>query len=224
MTLESNKNLGGIGAILLFIGTAGMLVEPFLAFAAVLGVILALVGLHGLADYYKERRIFNSGLRAFIAIIVGAVVAVAALFYVVVYTDLLSQIIHIVYPTWNGDWTTLANTPQASAESIDVTALVPLLTPIYEVYALFCVFLVATGFFIWRSLKQVAAKADIGLFGTAGILLFIGGLLSFLLLGLVLMWIATLMMAIAFFQLKPQPAEQPPASATIAPQPQPNAT
>jgi uncharacterized membrane protein len=218
MTLESNKNLGGIGAILLFVGTAGMLVEPLLGFAAVLGVILALVGLHGLADYYKENRIFNNGLWAFVAIIVGAVVAVAALFYVVVYTNLLSQIIQIVYPTWDGDWSSLASTPQASAESIDFAALVPLLTPIFEVYALFCVFLVAAGFFIWRSLKQVAAKADIGLFGTAGIMLFIGGLLSFVFLGLVLMWIATLMMAIAFFQLKPQP-EQTAVAPAVSPQP-----
>lgn len=214
MTLESSKNLGGIGAILLFVGAVGFLVEPLLAFAAIIGVILCLVALHGLADFYRERGIFNNALWAFLAIIVGIIVAIAALAYLVVYTDILSQFVQVLYPTWNGDWTTLPTTPQISPDNLNVSLLVPLLTPIIEIYVLFCIFLVITGFFIWRSLKKVSVKANVGLFGTAGILLFIGAILSILFIGLILMWIATLLMAIAFFQLRPQ--VEPP-STTMAP-------
>ncbi len=223
VTLESSRNLGGIGAILLFVGAAGILVEPFLGFVAVLGVVLGVVALHGLADHFAEKRIFSNGLWAFIALVVGVVVAFAALFYLLVYTDIFSQFAHIIYPAWNGDWATLPSAQAASPESIDVAALVPLLTHIYEVYAVFCVFLVASGFFVWRSLRQVQGKSGINLFGTSGILLFIGGILSFVFIGVILMWIAILMLAIAFFQLKPQPQPIPPAPATTpptAPQPQ----
>ena len=61
MTLESSKTLGGIGAILMFIG-----VLPFIqllwVIVDIIGAILVLVALHGLANYYKEAGIFSNAL------------------------------------------------------------------------------------------------------------------------------------------------------------------
>ena len=60
LTLESSKTLGGIGAILLFIG-----VIPFIQYSWVIGIIgaiLILVALRGLANYYKEGGIFSNAL------------------------------------------------------------------------------------------------------------------------------------------------------------------
>ena len=47
MTLESSKTLGGIGAILMFVG-----IFPFISYygiVEIVGAVLILVGLHGLA-------------------------------------------------------------------------------------------------------------------------------------------------------------------------------
>jgi uncharacterized membrane protein len=53
-----------------------------------------------------------------------------------------------------------------------------------------------------RSLKQVSDKSTVGLFGTAGLLLLIGAFLTIVFIGFILMWVAALLIAIAFFQLK----------------------
>ena len=60
MTLESSKTLGGIGAILLFIG-----VIPFLQYLwviGIVGVILIMVALHDFANVYKESGIFSNAM------------------------------------------------------------------------------------------------------------------------------------------------------------------
>ncbi len=59
MTLESSKNLGGIGALLIVIGTIGSAV-PYAGILSLIGVILLLIGLKGLANFYKEEDIFNN--------------------------------------------------------------------------------------------------------------------------------------------------------------------
>ena len=51
MSLESNKTLGGVGSIFLAI--------PFLN---LVGIILVLVAMNGLADYYEEEGIFKNAL------------------------------------------------------------------------------------------------------------------------------------------------------------------
>ena len=54
MTLDSSKTLGGIGAILLFIGVITFFAQPLLAILGLIGIILVLVALHDLANNYKE--------------------------------------------------------------------------------------------------------------------------------------------------------------------------
>jgi uncharacterized membrane protein len=74
VTLDSSKTLGGVGAILLFIGVIAFFAYPFLAILGLIGIILVLVALHDLANNYKESGIFNNALFSFIAGIVGLVV------------------------------------------------------------------------------------------------------------------------------------------------------
>ena len=56
-TLESSKTLGGIGAILMVISPFGSI---YTGIIGLVGLILVLVAFNGLADYYKDRRIFNN--------------------------------------------------------------------------------------------------------------------------------------------------------------------
>jgi uncharacterized membrane protein len=64
---------------------------------------------------------------------------------------------------------------------------------------------------------MLLTKTSVAWFSDASLLLIIGAILTIVLIGLVIMWIAVLLVAVAFFQIKPQP-EQP--AAPTAPQPQ----
>jgi uncharacterized membrane protein len=199
MTLESSRTLGGIGAILMFIG-----IIPYISYFGIIeliGLILVLVGLYGLGNYYHESGIFRNALYGVAAGIVGAVVAAVAVFAVVLsnITDLITQL----YPGWTpGDWASIQGmTPNTS--NLDPTALFPLIAGILVVFVVLWVFAIIATFFMRRSLKQVSNKSTVGLFGTAGLLLLIGAFLAIVFIGFILMWVAALLIAIAFFQLKP---------------------
>ena len=76
MTIESSKNLGGIGAILMFIGLIPIPgAQPFLEILTLVGVILVLIALNGFANIYKDKAIINNSLYALVIGIVGAVIA-----------------------------------------------------------------------------------------------------------------------------------------------------
>ncbi len=209
MTLESSKTLGGIGAILLFIG-----VLPFVQYTwiiGIVGVILILVALRDFSNIYQERGIFSNALYGVAVTVVGAIIAGVLAFAVVLsnFKDLLMQI----YPGWDGDLSTLQGmTPNTN---IDPSAILPLIGGLLVVLIIAWVFAIIASFFIWRSLKQVSNKTNVGLFGTAGLLLLIGAIIP--LFGLILMWVAALLLAIAFFTLKTY--EQPVAASASPPPP-----
>ena len=210
MTLESSKILGGVGAILLLIGTIPF-AAPYSGVIALVGFVLVLVALHGLADYYKESGIFSNALYGFIAAIIGVVAAALAAVYVIFYTSILTNFLHEIYPSWNGSWSSLSGlTPTTS--NITVKDVTPVIGAIFLVFAILWIFLIISAFFNRRSLKALATKTRVGLFSTAGLLLIIGAILTIVLIGFVLMWIAVLLMVIAFFQISTQP-EQPVAPA-----------
>ena len=78
MTIESSETLGGIGAILLIIFPfTGWFASGFSGIIGLAGAILVLVALNGLANEYRERRVFNNALYGVILIIVGVAVVVA---------------------------------------------------------------------------------------------------------------------------------------------------
>jgi uncharacterized membrane protein len=215
VTLDSSKTLGGVGAILLFIGVIAFFAYPFLAILGLIGIILVLVALHDLANNYKEGGIFNNALFSFIAGIVGIVTTGITFVYLFFYTSVITDFLYKIYPGWNGDWSTLSGlTPNTS--NIIVSDAAPILGSFLLVLVVLWIFSIIAAFFARRSLKVLSAKASVGLFSTAALLLLIGAFLAIAFIGFILMWIAVLLIAVAFFQIKPQP-EQP--VATMAPSP-----
>lgn len=77
------------------------------------------------------------------------------------------------------------------------------------------VFVVVAAVLFRKSLGITAKKSGIGLFGTAGTLLLVGAVLTIIIIGFLLLWISLLLIAVAFFQIKTQPAQ----SAVPAPPP-----
>ena len=206
MSLESSKTIGGIGALLMFIG-----IFPYINYFGIvelIGAILVLVALHGLGNYYKEEGIFNNALYGIITGVVGVVFAVAV--GIVLVLSNIQDFLLKVFPSWNGDWSTLPSlssmTPNTS--NIGFGDVIPFIVAAIMIIAILWVFSIIATFFLRRSLIQLSAKSNYGLFGTAGLLLLIGAFLVIVIgLGLILMWIAALVLAIAFFNLKP--AQQP---------------
>ncbi|MGA3289781.1 MAG: DUF996 domain-containing protein [Candidatus Bathyarchaeia archaeon] len=214
MNLESSKNLGGIGAILILVGS--LVTTYTFGILTLIGVILVFVALHSLANYYKESGIFTNAIYSLIAGIVGVVAAAAAALYIIFDTNTLTKLIRDIYPTWNGSWSTLSSlrgmTPATS--NIPMGDITSALGALFLVLVVLWIFAIVAAFFARRSLKTLSAKASVGLFSTGALLLIIGAFLTIIFIGVILMWIAALLIAIAFFQIKPQP-EQP--AATMAP-------
>jgi uncharacterized membrane protein len=220
MTIESSKNLGGIGAILMFIG-----VFPYInTFGVVelIGALLILVALHGFGKIYNESGIFNNALYGIIAGIVGVVVAVVIAIAIVLPN--ITSFLEKIYPSWNGNWSTISSfsgmTPNTT--NISFSDIVPFIVAAIVVFATLWIFAIITAFFVRRSLRQLSDKTNVGLFSTTGLLLLIGAVLIILVgIGAILMWIATLILAIAFFTMKPQQTQPAPMVSASPPPPTP---
>jgi uncharacterized membrane protein len=210
MTLESGKTLGGIGAILMFIGVLPTI--NYMGIIEIIGLILVLVALRSLSNSYREEGIFRHALYGVAVAVVGAII-VGVLAVAVVLSN-IKDLVTQLYPGWNGDWSTLQDMT-ANVTNFDPTNIFPLIGGLLVVLVLAWVFAIIASFFIYRSLKQVSSKSNIGFFGTAGLILLFGAVIP--IIGLILMWISALILAIAFFTLKPQ--EQPITVANSPPPP-----
>jgi uncharacterized membrane protein len=211
MSIETSKILGGVGALLMFIG-----IMPYINYFGVIeliGLIFVMVALYNLADYYSEGSIFNNALYGLILGIVGGVIAIATVFIAVLTS--LTDFLYALFPDWNGDWAALSGlTPIPSNISLD--SIAPFIAGILAVFVILWVFSIIAAFFFRRSLGTLSSKSGIGLFSTTGLLLLIGAVLIILFgIGLILIWISALLLAIAFFQIKPQ-QEQPTTSAAAS--------
>jgi uncharacterized membrane protein len=200
MTLKSSRTLGGIGAILMFIG-----VLPYISYFSIVelvGAILVLVALHGFASFYKESGIFDNAIYGAIAGVVGVVLS--AVIGIAIVLPNIKDFLLKVFPSWNGDWLNLSSlsgmTPNTS--NISFGDVIPFIIAAILVFVTLWVFAIVSTFFFRRSLKQLSAKTNVKLFSTAGMLLLIGAvLIIFFGLGLLLMWIGVLILAIAFFRI-----------------------
>ena len=153
----------------------------------------------------KKAESLAIALYGILAGIVGVVLAVVIGIAVVLpnITDFLLK----VYPSWNGDWQTLSSlsgmVPNTS--NISFGDIIPFITAAILIIATLWIFGIVATFLVRRSLVQLSAKTNVGLFSTAGTLLLIGAVLIFLFgLGLLLMWIGVLLLAIAFFRIRSQ--------------------
>ncbi|MDH5461783.1 MAG: DUF996 domain-containing protein [Candidatus Bathyarchaeota archaeon] len=204
MDLDSSKALGGVGALLMVIG-------PFLgAYTGVLGLvglILVMIALKGLSDHYSEEGIFNNALYGVILAIIGGVVSVAVI--VMAAVDFLTAVGIDISTAWS-DPTVFSSINWEQVVTWDI--LWPHIAAILGSLVVLFAFVVVASIFLRRSLTTLSARTGVNMFNTAGLLLLIGAVLTIILVGLVLMWIAFILLAVGFFSIKTPITEQPPVT------------
>jgi uncharacterized membrane protein len=188
MSVESNKALGGIGALLVAFGF-------FVPFLSIIGIILVFIALKGIADAYGDSSIFQNALYGVIFLIIGAVVGAVVI---------LGAFFGI---GWN----------MRTSATMDIWASIG--TIIIGAVILF-IFYVISAIFFRKSFDTLATKTGERMFGTAGLLMLVGAILTIVLVGLILLLIAWILAAVAFFSIKTtaaQPAPSPPSAPPPSP-------
>jgi uncharacterized membrane protein len=206
MTLEMSKNLGGIGAILIVIAGLGVFGTMYVGILGLIGIILVLIAVKGLADNYGEGGIFNNALYAIIMGIIGFI-AFAGIAIYAVFTQIFSLL-----DLTEGDWAGLSTALQQRITSGDMSFIWDFLATIILAWVVLSICIIVAVIFSRKSLNLASAKTGVGMFGTAGILMLIGGILSIIFIGFILIWIAWILIAVAFFSIRTQPTQpqQPP--------------
>ena len=182
-SVDSSKSLAGIGSILLilsFIPYAGVVL-------GIIGAILLLVGIKGLASYYKDNQIYENALMGVVFLII-AVVAVAVAVGVLAVG--IASIIGI---------------------GIGILAF-------FGGLVLAFVFYLVAAMRLRKTFDVLAQRSGEQSFNTAGTLLWYGAILTIILVGLILIFIAWIFATIAFFSMKGQ-SQQPSPQPYVAPSP-----
>ena len=163
----------------------------------IIGIILLFIGLKGLSDYYKDPSIVGHAFKGLIFGIIGSIAATA-----VTLTFFLA----------------FSQSLQLQAEFLAAIGAIAL-TIVILVVAFVFYLLMAMNF--RRAFNTLAERSGENGFRTAGTLLWVGAILTIVLVGLLLVWIAFLILAIAFFSMKlaptqpySQPYQGPPPQAT----------
>ena len=196
MTFESSKNLSAIGALLIVLGAALGFVVSFSGIVSIIGIILLLIGLKGLATFYKEEGIFNNALYSMIIAVVGCVVGVG-----VMAASAVSALADIGIDWANiEDWGNIGTDVGNVFTDFDFGAIATLLGALLIGLIIFYVVLIISMYFLRKSMNQLSTKSGIGLFGTAGILVLIGAVIP--VIGLLLIWIGFILATVALFQMK----------------------
>jgi uncharacterized membrane protein len=185
VSLEYSKTLAGEGSILLLLGLV-----PYAGWIlGIIGVILLLRGLKELSNYYQDEEIYKNaltGVKFYIVALVAAGVAIAAL------TIGIGSATGFTFKT--------GFVPTAGFG-------VGLVTFFAGLIVAFVFYVLATSH-LRRTFNTLAQKSGEASFATAGKLLWWGAILTIVLVGLVLIFIAWIFVTIGFFTMKPQHQQQ----------------
>jgi len=190
MSMEPGKTLAGIGALMLVIGS-------FVPFLGIVGFILLMVGLKNLADYYKDNGIFNNALYGIIFGIIG----VAAAAFLIIAVIFGGSFLGFGYGP-GGDITGITGNVVAFFGGILIALVVAF------------IFYILMAVYLRKAFDALAARTGIGMFRTAGLLLLLGAILTIVLIGLILIFVAWILLTVGFFSMSSTP---PPPPAQTAP-------
>jgi uncharacterized membrane protein len=199
MKFEISKILGGIGALIIFFSIFtifGITIVEAVAFVFI-GIILVLISLYGLAKFYKDKQIFKNALfgvlSAIIGTIVSVIVAVGIIFPIIVNS------IQQAHQDANGNSTDVIS---GFFNNFTAASWLRMGFGVWLAYFVLCAFIIIAMFFLYKALKKLSLHSHKDLFAKTGLMLLIGAVASIVIVGLLILWIATLLLALAFFTLR----------------------
>ncbi len=189
---------GGIGAILLLLGGVGGLFIPFGSLIIpIVGLILVLIAVNFIANVLNDRAIFTNMI---ISVVLG-IVALLVLFLMVLavvaaFIGIPGPGVELIEPPAEGDIIAF------------IAALILGLAIAWIIY-------VVSAVFMKRSFDAIATGTGTNLFHTTALLFLIGAILLIALgIGVLLIFVASILMIVAFFTL---PDELPGPAAPAPP-------
>jgi len=211
MAFESARLFGLLGAIFLVVSPFGSNAGSALGLA---GIILLLISFHEFADYYRDRSIFKNVLYGIIIFIVGVIIT--AVIIGIAAAGALTEI-GLMMPNWSDP----AAWQSFDPNSFNFDALAPYIAAIGVALLIMFILMVVAAYFIRRSFKELGFRSGVGMFSTAGLVLLIGAILTIVFIGFLLLWIAMILLAIAFYRMQYQPPPAPYPGPAPAPSPPP---
>ena len=186
-TLSQAKTLGGIGSLLIIltvVPTAG-------AILGIVGFILVLLAVKNISDAVGDSSIFTNTIISAVLAIIGVVVGA-----IVVFASFLSFVgLGALAPGFSGPLT-----PGALTTGGIVGLIVGLILGLAVIWIL----LIVSAFFLRKSYNTIATKLGVGMFGTAALLYLIGAILTIILVGFIVIFVAGILQLIAFFSIPDQ--------------------
>jgi uncharacterized membrane protein len=200
-SLSQARTLGGVGSILIILS-----IIPYAGTAlGIVGWILTIIAVKYVSDVLQDRTIFNNALisiiLAIVGVAIGGIVVAGAVFGFL-------GLHNVTFPT-NSTTTTVPSN------------VVGLIAGVIAGLAVLWILAIISAFFLRRSYDSVAKRLNIGMFRTGALLYFIGAILTIIFVGFILIFVAEILFAIAFFSipesLAPPAGPSPPPPVTGAP-------
>jgi uncharacterized membrane protein len=198
-TLAQAKTYGGVGSILLVLSAVPLVLSavPLAGFVlGIVGFILVLIAVKYLSENLGDRSIFVNALYFVIIGLIGFLIA-----FFLAFAALFPFLGPGFSPT------------TGPIDPTDPGAILAATTVLIGLVIGWILFIVAA-VFLRRSFNSISARLGVRMFGTAALLYFIGAILLIVVVGGVLIYIAEILMIVAFFSI---PEQQPPAEVAQPP-------
>lgn len=183
-SFQYGKTLAGEGSLLLLLG-----VIPWVGWVlGIIGVILFMRGIRELSNYYQDNQIYEdslTGVKYYIIALVAAAVAIAA----------------IVIGVGEATHFTFKGFTLTAGFGIGLAAFIAGLVVAF-------IFFVLASIHLRKTFDTLAQKSGEHSFSTASSLLFWGSILTIVLVGFVVIFVAWIFTVVAFFSMK-APQQQP---------------
>ncbi len=173
-SLDQAKTLGGIGSILIL-----LVIFPIVGIVlSIIGTIMVLIAVKYISETVKDKTIFKNMLIAVILNVAGSV-----------WTILIAGRLFPYFREFRQPYPWMLALPR--------TFLITLIITLVVVWVLH----IGSAIFLRKSYTIVASKLNISMFSTTALLYMIGAVLTIILVGFIVIYIAFILQTVAFFSI-----------------------
>lgn len=183
-SLSQAKVYGEIGSILALL-TAVPSVGGLLG---IIGFVLILLAVRNISQVLDDESIFNNMVWAVVLAVIGIFVGVVAVIGSVL--------------TFIGYGNLASFGPEFNPATVPTNTWIGLIGSLLLGLVIVWATLLASAVFIRRAYSAIGSRLNVGYFGTAGLLYLLGAATTILLFGFVLLFVAQVVLVIAFFSIR----------------------